>query len=54
MKAIKITGLLLENGFMNFSSGYIATDLNGNGLADSSNMILLGNNSANFVSSLTP
>lgn len=44
----------VDNDAGNFSAGYMATDLNGDGLVDSGDMILLDNNAANFISTVHP
>jgi hypothetical protein len=46
--------LLLDTDVQNFSSGYVATDLNGNGLVDLDDFLIQDANVQNFISSFKP
>jgi hypothetical protein len=43
-----------DNDVAAFNTGYLATDVNGDGLVDSSDMILIDNNASTFISSVLP
>jgi hypothetical protein len=44
----------LDNDATNFAVGYISTDVNGDGLVDSSDMILVDNHASNFIGAILP
>jgi hypothetical protein len=44
----------VDNGSANFESGYLPTDVNGDGFVDTGDMTIIDNNSAEFVGSATP
>jgi hypothetical protein len=46
--------LAIYNAASNFTSGYNVADLNGDGIADLSDIILASNNASNFVTTITP
>jgi len=46
--------IAVDNDASTFVSGYLATDTNGDGLIDSSDMILVDNNASNFIGSILP
>lgn len=53
--AIDITDVVsIYNDAVNFSSGYLATDLTGDETVDVSDLLIAYNNSTNFVSKVTP
>ncbi len=45
---------LIENDAFNFASGYIATDINGDGVTDATDQAIEDNNAANFVGKVVP
>ena len=44
----------VDNDESTFTTGYVNSDINGDGLVDSSDMIVLDNNSALFISKVVP
>ena len=44
----------IDNDAGNFATGYLPTDLNGDEVIDASDALIADNNSANFVSAVTP
>lgn len=44
----------VDNDASSFTTGYTATDVNGDGTVDTGDMTIIDNNAAGFVSSITP
>jgi hypothetical protein len=44
----------VDNDNVNFSTGYISTDINGDGTVDLSDLIIVDNNNSAFVTKITP
>jgi len=45
---------MVDNAASNFVTGYIVSDINGDGLVDSGDMIILDNNASNFIAVTLP
>jgi hypothetical protein len=44
----------VDNDVSVFAAGYLSTDINGDGLVDSTDMILVDNNANLFIGAITP
>jgi hypothetical protein len=46
--------IIVDNGNLNYASGYIAADINGDGIVDLSDLIIVDNNNSIYVSKSAP
>ena len=46
--------MLIDNDAFNFESGYLPTDVNGDGVVDVADAVFADNNGFNFVGKITP
>ncbi|MBK9639429.1 MAG: hypothetical protein IPO63_17100 [Bacteroidetes bacterium] len=45
---------MMDNDIFNFNSGYVVTDLSGDGVVDITDQAIVDNNITNFVGSIHP
>ncbi|MBS1516871.1 MAG: hypothetical protein JSS91_02160 [Bacteroidetes bacterium] len=47
-------GSIIDNGILNFTTGYVSADVNGDGVVDLADAVFADNNGYNFVNKITP